>query len=97
MNLFLTDNIPTSVIRTESEKHIIIIKKLQENKPYETWKYLILPSLRLSWEKSFHEIYSLENGLSYETPEEQKAVAKSEGYIQFINDKIEKSQRLLLK
>lgn len=31
--------------------------------------------------------------MSYETPEEQKAVAKSEEYLQFINDKIEKSQR----
>jgi hydroxymethylglutaryl-CoA synthase len=30
MNLFLTDNIPISVTRTESEKHITIIKKLQE-------------------------------------------------------------------
>ena len=31
--------------------------------------------------------------MSYETTEEQKAVAKSEEYLQFINDKIEKSQR----
>jgi hypothetical protein len=30
MNLFLTDNIPISVTRTESEKHITIIKKLPE-------------------------------------------------------------------
>jgi hydroxymethylglutaryl-CoA synthase len=52
-----------------------------KNKPYEAWKYLIT------------EIYSLENDLSYETPEEQKVVAKSENYIQFINNKIEKSQR----
>ncbi|MCE3076444.1 hydroxymethylglutaryl-CoA synthase family protein [Chryseobacterium gwangjuense] len=65
-----------------------------EKKPYEAWKYLIfhLP-YAFHGKRVFTEIYSLENGLSYETPEEQKAVAKSEEYIQFINDKIEKSQR----
>jgi len=65
-----------------------------ENKPYEAWKYLIfhLP-YAFHGKRVFTEIYSLENGLFYETPEEQKSVAKSEGYIQFINDKIEKSQR----
>ncbi|PTT77339.1 MULTISPECIES: hydroxymethylglutaryl-CoA synthase family protein [unclassified Chryseobacterium] len=64
------------------------------NKPYENWKYLIfhLP-YAFHGKRVFTEIYSLENGLSYQTPEEQKAVAKSDGYIQFINDKIEKSQR----
>lgn len=65
-----------------------------KNKPYENWKYLIfhLP-YAFHGKRVFTEIYSLENGLSYETPEEQKAVAKSEEYLQFINDKIEKSQR----
>ncbi|MET3537072.1 hydroxymethylglutaryl-CoA synthase family protein [Chryseobacterium limigenitum] len=65
-----------------------------KNKPYENWKYLIfhLP-YAFHGKRVFTEIYSLENGLSYETPEEQKAIAKSENYIQFINDKIEKSQR----
>ncbi|GAA4158587.1 hydroxymethylglutaryl-CoA synthase [Chryseobacterium ginsenosidimutans] len=65
-----------------------------KNKPYEAWKYLIfhLP-YAFHGKRVFTEIYSLENGLSYETPEEQKSVAKSEDYIQFINDKIEKSQR----
>lgn len=65
-----------------------------QDKPYENWKYLIfhLP-YAFHGKRVFTEIYSLENGLSYETPEEQKAVAKSENYIQFINDKIEKSQR----
>lgn len=64
------------------------------NKPYENWKYLIfhLP-YAFHGKRVFTEIYSLENGLSYQTPEEQKAVAKSEEYLQFINDKIEKSQR----
>ncbi|WP_185206445.1 hydroxymethylglutaryl-CoA synthase family protein [Chryseobacterium sp. C3] len=64
------------------------------NKPYENWKYLIfhLP-YAFHGKRVFTEIYSLENGLSYESPEEQKAVAKSEEYLQFINDKIEKSQR----
>ena len=63
-------------------------------KPYKDWKYLIfhLP-YAFHGKRVFTEIYSLENGLSYATPEEQKAVAKSEDYIQFINDKIEKSQR----
>jgi len=66
----------------------------RKNKPYESWKYLIfhLP-YAFHGKRVFTEIYSLENGLSYETPEEQKAVAKSEDYIQFINNKIEKSQR----
>lgn len=65
-----------------------------KNKPYEVWKYLIfhLP-YAFHGKRVFTEIYSLENGLFYETLEEQKAVAKSEDYIQFINDKIEKSQR----
>lgn len=64
------------------------------NKPHENWKYLIfhLP-YAFHGKRVFTEIYSIENGLSYKTPEEQKAVAKSEGYQQFINDKIEKSQR----
>lgn len=63
-------------------------------KPYEQWKYLIfhLP-YAFHGKRVFTEIYSLENGLPYGTPEEQKAVAKSEEYIQFINEKIEKSQR----
>lgn len=66
----------------------------EKNKPYENWKYLIfhLP-YAFHGKRVFTEIYSLENGLSYETPEEQKAVAKSEEYISFINEKIEKSQR----
>jgi hydroxymethylglutaryl-CoA synthase len=65
-----------------------------KNKPYENWKYLIfhLP-YAFHGKRVFTEIYSVENGLSYSTPEEQKAVAKSEEYISFINDKIEKSQR----
>ncbi|SHL87651.1 hydroxymethylglutaryl-CoA synthase family protein [Chryseobacterium polytrichastri] len=65
-----------------------------KSKPYENWKYLIfhLP-YAFHGKRVFTEIYSLENELSYETPEEQKAVAKSEKYIQFINDTIEKSQR----
>lgn len=65
-----------------------------KSKPYENWKYLIfhLP-YAFHGKRVFTEIYSLENGLSYETPDEQKAVAKSENYIQFINNTIEKSQR----
>lgn len=65
-----------------------------KEKPYENWKYLIfhLP-YAFHGKRVFTEIYSLENGLSYETPEEQKAVAKSEEYLAFINEKIEKSQR----
>ncbi|WP_390454013.1 hydroxymethylglutaryl-CoA synthase family protein, partial [Chryseobacterium sp. Alg-005] len=65
-----------------------------KDKPYEDWKYLIfhLP-YAFHGKRVFTEIYSLENELAYETAEEQKAVAKSESYIQFINDKIEKTQR----
>jgi hydroxymethylglutaryl-CoA synthase len=65
-----------------------------EYKPYKNWKYLIfhLP-YAFHGKRVFTEIYSLENGLSYNSPEEQKAVAKSPEYIQFINAAIEKSQR----
>ncbi|WP_100077518.1 hydroxymethylglutaryl-CoA synthase family protein [Chryseobacterium camelliae] len=65
-----------------------------KQKPYENWKYLIfhLP-YAFHGKRVFTEIYSMENGLSYSTPEEQKTVAKSEGYLQLISDKIEKSQR----
>lgn len=65
-----------------------------KDKPYEDWRYLIfhLP-YAFHGKRVFTEIYSLENGLSYQTPEEQKAVAKSEDYLNFINEKIERSQR----
>lgn len=64
------------------------------NQPYKDWKYLIfhLP-YAFHGKRVFTELYSLENGLAYGTPEEQKAVAKSEDYLQFISEKIEKSQR----
>ncbi|WP_353146749.1 hydroxymethylglutaryl-CoA synthase [Chryseobacterium sp.] len=63
-------------------------------KPYENWKYLIfhLP-YAFHGKRVFTEIYSLENGLPYGTPDEQKAVAKSENYLQLIQHKIEKTQR----
>lgn len=63
-------------------------------KPSDNWKYLIfhLP-YAFHGKRVFTEIYSLENELPYSTAEEQKAVAKSENYIQFINEKIEKTQR----
>ncbi|QNS40250.1 hydroxymethylglutaryl-CoA synthase family protein [Chryseobacterium manosquense] len=63
-------------------------------KPYENWRYLIfhLP-YAFHGKRVFTEIYSLENGLSYQSPEEQKTVAKSEDYLKFINEKIEPSQR----
>ncbi|AZA77507.1 hydroxymethylglutaryl-CoA synthase family protein [Chryseobacterium sp. G0186] len=65
-----------------------------KEKPYQDWKYIVfhLP-YAFHGKRVFTEIYSLENGLSYETPDEQKAVAKSENYIQLINDTIEKTQR----
>lgn len=65
-----------------------------KEKPYENWKYLIfhLP-YAFHGKRVFTEIYSIENGLSYSNSEEQKAVAKSEEYLKFINEKIEKSQR----
>ncbi|PQA91095.1 hydroxymethylglutaryl-CoA synthase [Chryseobacterium shigense] len=65
-----------------------------QDKPYETWRYLIfhLP-YAFHGKRVFTEIYSLENDLSYETSDEQKAVAKSEGYLNFISEKIERSQR----
>lgn len=65
-----------------------------QEKPYENWKYIVfhLP-YAFHGKRVFTEIYSLENGLSYETADEQKAVAKSENYLKLINDKIEKTQR----
>ncbi|MGK6342691.1 hydroxymethylglutaryl-CoA synthase family protein [Chryseobacterium sp. DT-3] len=65
-----------------------------KDKPYKDWKYLIfhLP-YAFHGKRVFTEIYSLENGLPYESPDEQKAVAKSEDYLNFISEKIERSQR----
>jgi hydroxymethylglutaryl-CoA synthase len=65
-----------------------------QEKPYENWKYIIfhLP-YAFHGKRVFTEIYSLENELAYTSPEEQKAVAKSESYLNLISDKIEKTQR----
>ncbi len=63
-------------------------------RPYENWRYLIfhLP-YAFHGKRVFTEIYSLENKLDFSDPEKQRAIAKSEDYISFINDKIERSQR----
>ena len=63
-------------------------------KPYKDWRYLIfhLP-YAFHGKRVFTELYSLENQLPFGTPEEQKTVAKSEDYLNFINRKIEPSQR----
>ena len=63
-------------------------------RPYEDWRYLIfhLP-YAFHGKRVFTEIYSLENNLDFSDGEKQKAIAKSEDYINFINEKIEKSQR----
>lgn len=63
-------------------------------KPYENWRHIIfhLP-YAFHGKRVFTEIYSIENQLPYSNAEEQKAVAKSEQYIDFINQKIETSQR----
>lgn len=65
-----------------------------KEKPYENWKYIVfhLP-YAFHGKRVFTEIYSLENGISYGTPDEQKAVAKSENYLLLINSAIEKTQR----
>ncbi|WP_347220059.1 hydroxymethylglutaryl-CoA synthase [Chryseobacterium sp.] len=65
-----------------------------KDKPYEDWRYIIfhLP-YAFHGKRVFTEIYSLENGISYGTPDEQKAVAKSEDYLQLIHKAIEKTQR----
>lgn len=70
------------------------VEQTGKEKPYENWRYLIfhLP-YAFHGKRVFTEIYSLENKVPYSTPEEQKAVAKSENYLQFIKDKIEPSQR----
>lgn len=63
-------------------------------RPYEDWRYLVfhLP-YAFHGKRVFTEIYSLENHLDYSDAEKQKAIAKSEDYIIFINEKIEKTQR----
>ena len=63
-------------------------------KPYEDWRFLIfhLP-YAFHGKRVFTEVFSLENNLPFQTLEEQKAVAKSEDYLKFINEKIETSQR----
>lgn len=63
-------------------------------KPYENWRYLIfhLP-YAFHGKRVFTEIFSIENNLPFATSEEQKAVAKSEDYLDFIKEKIEPSQR----
>ena len=65
-----------------------------KTKSYVDWRYLIfhLP-YAFHGKRVFTEIYSLENNLDYSDSEKQRAIAKSEDYINFINEKIEKSQR----
>lgn len=62
--------------------------------PYENWRYLIfhLP-YAFHGKRVFTELYSIENQLPFNTIEEQKALAKSDRYLAFINEKIEPSQR----
>jgi hydroxymethylglutaryl-CoA synthase len=63
-------------------------------KSYENWRYLIfhLP-YAFHGKRVFTEIFSTENNLPFETLEDQKMAAKSEIYLNFINEKIEPSQR----
>ena len=63
-------------------------------KPYENWYYLIfhLP-YAFHGKRVFTELYSIENDLPFATPEEQKLLAKSQEYLEFINKKNEPSQR----
>ena len=63
-------------------------------KPSENWHYLIfhLP-YAYHGKRVFTELFSIENNLPYDTKEEQRAVAKSEEYLKFVHEKIEKSQR----
>lgn len=70
------------------------VEQTGKEKPYENWRYLIfhLP-YAFHGKRVFTELYSLENQLPYSNADEQKTVAKSDAYIQFINEKIEPSQR----
>lgn len=76
----------------EAYEHFSVQNGLE--KPYENWRYLIfhLP-YAFHGKRVFTELYSIENQLPFGTEEEQKALAKSEGYLAFINEKIEPSQR----
>lgn len=76
----------------EAYQHYTELSGIQ--KPYESWRHLIfhLP-YAFHGKRVFTEIYSIENQLPYANAEEQKAVAKSEEYLDFIAQKIETSQR----
>ncbi|MDL1913742.1 MAG: hydroxymethylglutaryl-CoA synthase family protein [Bergeyella sp.] len=64
------------------------------SKPYKSWKYLIfhLP-YAFHGKRVFSEIYGIENNFYFSTPEEQKQLTRTEEYQNFIQEKIEPSQR----
>ena len=76
----------------EAYSHYKTQAKLE--KPYKNWRYLIfhLP-YAFHGKRVFSEIFSIENSLVFSTSEEQKLVAKSSVYLDFIKEKIEPSQR----
>ena len=76
----------------EAYSHYKTQAKLE--KPYKNWRYLIfhLP-YAFHGKRVFSEIFSIENSLAFSTSEEQKLVAKSAVYLDFIKEKIEPSQR----
>ena len=76
----------------EAYSHYKTQAKLE--KPYKNWRYLIfhLP-YAFHGKRVFSEIFSIENSLVFSTSEEQKLVAKSAVYLDFIKEKIEPSQR----
>lgn len=68
--------------------------QISSEKPYENWRFLIfhLP-YAFHGKRVFTELFAIENNLPFDTLDDQKAVAKSEAYLKFINEKIETSQR----
>lgn len=76
------------------EAYLQYKEQVGTTKTYENWRYLIfhLP-YAFHGKRVFTELYSSENNLDYSDLDKQKAIAKSDDYISFINEKIEPSQR----
>lgn len=65
----------------------------QKQKPYENWEFVVfhLP-YAFHGKRLFTEIYGIENNLSVETSDDIKAIAKTEGYMDFVKNKVASTQ-----
>lgn len=81
------DRIREAYLHFKSEKNT-------SEKVYENWRYLVfhLP-YAFHGKRIFNEIYALENQLPHATNEDLQAISKSEEYRNFVQEKIEPTQR----